>query len=51
VKLSFKLNVNLSHKQLNIVNDIVWHLSKLYNIVNYQVNHNDDITPIYTKLE
>ncbi len=51
MRLSFKLKVNLSHKQLNIVNDLVWHLSKLYNIVNYQITHNDDIKPIYTRVE
>lgn len=51
MRLSFKLDINLSHKQVNIVNDLAWHLSKLYNIVNYKVLNDIDVKPIYTKLE
>ena len=51
MKLSFKFKPNFSHKQLEIVKELSWHCSKLYNIVNYQVKNNDDVKPIYTRLE
>ena len=35
MKLSFKFKPNFSHKQLEIVKELSWHCSKLYNIVNY----------------
>jgi len=51
MKLSFKFRPNFSHKQLNIVQELSWHLSKLYNISNYTVKNDEDVKPVYTKLE
>ena len=51
MKLSFKFKPTFSHKQLEIVKELSWHCSKLYNIVNYQVKNNEEIKPVYTRLE
>ena len=51
MKLSFEFKPNFNHKQLEIVQELSWHCSKLYNIVNYEVKNNKDVKPIYTKLE
>ena len=51
MKLSFKFKPNFSHKQLEIVKELSWHCSKLYNIVNYQIKNNEEVKPVYTKLE
>jgi IS605 OrfB family transposase len=51
MKLSFKFHPSFSHKQLEIVKELGWHCSKLYNIVNYQIKNNEGIKPVYTKLE
>ncbi len=51
MKLSFKFKPNFNHKQLEIVKELSWHCSKLYNTVNYQIKNNEEIKPIYTRLE
>lgn len=51
MRLSFKFNPDFSHKQLNIVSDLSWHLSKLHNIVNYEIKNKQTIKPRYTKIE
>ena len=35
MKLVFKFKPDFSHKQLEIVKELSWHCSKLYNTVNY----------------
>jgi hypothetical protein len=51
MKLSFKFKPNFSHKQLEIVKELSWHCSKLYNIVNYKIKNNEEVKPIYTRVE
>ena len=51
MKLAFKFKPNLSHKQLEIVEELSWHCSKLYNIVNYEIKNNEEVKPVYTRLE
>ena len=51
MKLSFKFKPNFSHKQLEIVRELSWHYSKLYNTVNYQIKNNEAVKPVYTRLE
>jgi IS605 OrfB family transposase len=51
MKLSFKFKPNFSHKQLEIVKELSWHTSKLYNIVNYEIKNNEEVKPVYTRLE
>ena len=51
MKLSFKFKPDFSHKQLEIVKELSWHCSKLYNTVNYQIKNNEAVKPIYTKME
>ncbi|ADL12548.1 RNA-guided endonuclease InsQ/TnpB family protein [Acetohalobium arabaticum] len=51
MKLAFKFKPNFSHKQLEIVKELSWHCSKLYNTVNYEIKNNEEIKPVYTRLE
>jgi len=51
MKLAFIFKPNFNHKQLEIVKELSWHCSKLYNIVNYQIKNNEEIKPVYTRLE
>lgn len=51
MKLAFKFKPNFSHKQLEIVKELSWHCSKLYNTVNYQIKDNEEVKPVYTRLE
>jgi len=51
MKLSFKFKPNFSHKKLEIVKELSWHCSKLYNTVNYQIKNNEEVKPVYTRLE
>ena len=51
MRLTFKFKPNFSHKQLEIVKELSWHCSKLYNTVNYQIKNNEDVKPVYTILE
>lgn len=51
MRLSFKFKPNLNHKQLEIIKELSWHTSKLYNIVNYQIKNMEDIKPVYTQLD
>lgn len=51
MKLTFKFKLNFSHKQLEIVKELSWHCSKLYNTVNYQIKNNEEVKPVYTRLE
>ncbi|MCK8818226.1 transposase [Natroniella sulfidigena] len=51
MRLAFKFKPNFSHKQLKIVKELSWHCSKLYNTVNYQIKDNEEIKPVYTRLE
>ncbi|MCK8827223.1 transposase, partial [Natroniella acetigena] len=41
MRLTFKFKPNFSHKQLEIVKELSWHCSKLYNTVNYQIKNNE----------
>lgn len=41
MKLTHKYFLNLNRKQKNIVDDLIFHVTKLYNIVNYDLNEND----------
>lgn len=40
MKLAFKFKPNLSTLQLNIINELSFHTTKLYNIVNYDCLNN-----------
>ena len=51
MRLTFKFKPNFSHKQLEIVEELSWHCSKLYNIINYEIKSNEKIKPFYNKLE
>ena len=51
MKLTFKFKPNFSHKQLEIVKELSWHCSKLYNTVNYQIKNNEEVKAVYTRLE
>ena len=51
MRLTFKFKPNFNHKQLEIVKELSWHCSKLYNIVNYQIKNNEEVKPVYTRLE
>ena len=51
MKLSFKFEPDFSHKQIEIVKELSWHCSKLYNIVNYEIKNNEAIKPIFTSLD
>nr|WP_238524735.1 hypothetical protein [Halanaerobium hydrogeniformans] len=51
MRLSFKFKPKLSHKQLVIINELAWHISKLYNTVNYQIKNNKDVKAVYTEYE
>src|SRR6056297_1852478 len=51
MRLTFKFKPNFSHKQLEIVKELSWHCSKLYNIVNYKIKNNEEVKPVYTRLE
>ena len=51
MKLAFKFKPDFSHKQLEIVKELSWHCSKLYNTVNYKIKNNEEVKPIYTSLE
>lgn len=37
MKLSFKFKPNISHKQLKIIEELSYHTTKLYNIINYDL--------------
>jgi len=37
MRLSFKFKPKLEHKQLEIIKELSWHTSKLYNTVNYDI--------------
>ena len=51
MRLAFKFKPDFSHKQLEIVEELFWHCSKLYNIVNYEIKNNEEVKPVYTRLE
>ncbi|MEJ6949433.1 RNA-guided endonuclease InsQ/TnpB family protein [Natronospora cellulosivora (SeqCode)] len=51
MKLALKFKPDFSHKQLEIVKEISWHCSKIYNIANYDIQNNEDIKADYSKLE
>lgn len=51
MRLSFKFKPKLSHNQLEIITELGWHCSKLYNIVNYQIKNNEGIKANYNQLE
>jgi len=40
MKLSQKVYLNLSHKQQKVVHELIWHVTKLYNIANYKLHEN-----------
>ena len=50
-RLTFKFDIGLSNKQLEIIKELSWHCSKLYNTINYEVKNNEDVKPYYTKLD
>lgn len=49
--LAFKFRPNISHKKLEMIKELSWHTSKLYNTVNYLIKNEDDVKPIYSKLD
>lgn len=51
MKLAFKFKPDFSLKQLEIVKELSWHCSKFYNTVNYQIKNNEEVKPVYTRLE
>ncbi|SDC66829.1 MULTISPECIES: RNA-guided endonuclease InsQ/TnpB family protein [unclassified Candidatus Frackibacter] len=51
MRLAFKFKPKFTNKQLKIIKEISWHTTKLYNIVNYEVRNNEDVKPVYTRLE
>ncbi len=51
MKLVFKLKSKFTTKQLEIMKELSWHTSKLYNIVNYQIINDENIKPIYNQIE
>jgi transposase len=51
MRLSFKFKPKLNHNQFEIIKELAWHCSKLYNTVNYEVRNNKDVKPVYTQLE
>ncbi|WP_018248269.1 RNA-guided endonuclease InsQ/TnpB family protein [Orenia marismortui] len=51
MRLAFKFKPKFNNKQLEIIKELSWHTTKLYNIVNYEVRNNEDVKPIYTQLE
>ena len=51
MRLSFKFKPDFSHKQLEIVKELSWHCSKLYNTANYEIKNNEEVKPVYTRLE
>src|SRR5690554_2218700 len=51
MRLSFKFKPKLNHKKLEIIKELSWHTSKLYNTVSYEIKNNDEVKPVYTKLE
>jgi len=51
MRLAFKFKPKFNDKQLEIIKELSWHTTKLYNIVNYEVRNNENIKPIYTQLE
>ena len=51
MRLSHKFKPKLSHKEKEIINELAWHTTKFYNIVNYQIKNNDDIRPVYSPLD
>ena len=40
MKLSFKFKPSISKKQLEIVEELSYHTTKLYNIINYDLREN-----------
>ena len=44
MKLSQKVYVSLSHKQKKIFDELTWHVTKLYNISNYEFRENKYIS-------
>lgn len=51
LSFKFKFKPKLNHKQLEIIKELSWHTSKLYNTVNYHIKNNDEVKPVYTQLE
>lgn len=50
MKLTFKFKPKIDHKQLEIIKELSWHTSKLYNIANYKIR-NKDKKPIYSRMD
>ena len=40
MKLSFKFKPSISEKQLEVIEELSYHTTKLYNIVNYDLREN-----------
>ncbi|WP_408955703.1 RNA-guided endonuclease InsQ/TnpB family protein [Natroniella sp. ANB-PHB2] len=51
MRLAFKFKPKFTDQQLEIIKELSWHTTKLYNIVNYEVRNNEDVKPVYTQLE
>ena len=51
MRLSFKFKPKLNHNQFEIIKELAWHCSKLYNTVNYEVRNNKNVKPVYTQLK
>jgi IS605 OrfB family transposase len=50
-RLTFKFDIGLSNKQLEIIKELSWHCTKLYNTINYEVKNNEDVKPYHTNLD
>jgi transposase len=46
VRLAFKFKAKFTNKQLEIIKELSWHTTKLYNIVNYEVRNNEAVKPV-----
>src|SRR5690554_174385 len=44
MRLSFKFKPKLNHKKLEIIKELSWHASKLYNTVSYEIKNNNGKT-------
>ncbi|MFW5962246.1 MAG: RNA-guided endonuclease InsQ/TnpB family protein [bacterium] len=51
MRLSFKFKPTITHKKLGIIREFSWHTSKLYNATNYAIQNDDELSPVYTKLD
>lgn len=51
MRLSHKFKPNLNHKEQQIIQELSYHTSKLYNIGNYAIKNNEEVRPVYSRLD